>query len=127
MLGPNDFWTGGAGGILYHSVNGGATYRSAYTSGGVIRDLVIATREVFWLSYDASSIAYLVTSLDGGATFARNDATSRVLNWPTFQRAGRLAVPFLADPAVAANYLTVCGLAASGADGILLAAAPTLL
>lgn len=127
VLGDNDLWMGGADGILYHTLNAGASYASAYTSGGTIRDLVFPTREVLWLSYDASSIAHLVTSLDGGDSFALDTATARILNWPVFQRAQRLAVPYTADPAVAANYMTVCGLAASGADGILISAAPTLL
>lgn len=127
VLGDNDIWAGGADGILYHTKNGGTSWVSAYTTGGAINDLVFATREVLWLSYAASSVAHLVTSLDGGASFASDSATSRILNWPIFQRAGRLAAPVAADPAVAANYLTVCGLAASGADGLLLSAAPTLL
>ena len=126
VLGPKDIAVGGADGILYRTING-ATWTTAYTTGGVIRDLVCATRECWWLSYDASSTARLVCSLDGGATFARDDATSRILNWPVFQRAGRLAAPTAADAAVAANYLTVCGLTSSGTDGILLSAAPTLL
>jgi len=127
VLGDNDIWVGGANGILYHTLTGGSSWISEYTTGGAINDLVFATREVLWMSYAASSIAHLVTSLDGGESFALDTATSRILNWPVFQRAGRLAVPFTADPAVAANYITVCGLAASGADGILLSAAPTLL
>jgi hypothetical protein len=127
VLGDNDIWVGGANGILYHTTTAGSSWASAYTTGGAINDLVFATREVLWMSYAASSIAHLVTSLDGGASFALDTVTSRILNWPVFQRAGRLAVPFTADPAVAANYITVCGLAASGADGILLSAAPTLL
>lgn len=127
VLGDNDIWVGGADGILYHTKNGGATWISAYTTGGTINDLVFATREILWLSYAASSIAHLVTSLDGGETFAIDSATSRILNWPVFQKAGRIAVPYLADPAVAANYVTIAGLAASGADGLLLSAAPTLL
>lgn len=127
VLGTNDIWAGGANGILYHTVNGGATWVSAYTTGGAINDLVFATREVLWLSYAASSVAHLVTSLDGGDSFALDSATSRILNWPVFQEATRLAVPYLADPAVAANYITACGLATGGADGLLLSAAPTLL
>jgi Photosynthesis system II assembly factor YCF48 len=127
VLGDNDFWCGGADGILYHTRNGGATWLSAYTSGGTIDDLVFATREVPWLSYAASGVAHLVTSLDGGNSFALDSATTRILDWPVFQKAGRLAAPIAADAAVAANYLTVCGLAASGADGILISAAPTLL
>lgn len=127
VLGENDIWTGGADGILYHTLNGGALWTSAYTTGGAIDDLVFATREVLWLSYAAASVARLVTSLDGGGSFALDSATDRILNWPVFQRAGRIAAPTAADPAVAANYLTVCGLASSGTDGILISAAPTLL
>lgn len=127
MLSDNEIWAGGANGILYKTVNGGSTWSTAYTTGGTIDDLVFATREVLWLTYAASNVAHLVTSLDGGATFALDNVTSRILNWPIFRHAGRVAAPILADPAVAANYLTVCGLAASGADGLLLSAAPTLL
>jgi photosystem II stability/assembly factor-like uncharacterized protein len=126
VLSDNDIWVGGADGILYHTKNG-VSWLSAYTTGGAINDLLFATREAIWLSYAASSVAHLVTSLDGGATYALDSATSRIINWPVFQKAGRLAAPVFADPAVAANYLTVAGLAASGADGLLLSAAPTLL
>ena len=127
VLGDNDIWVGGANGILYHTVNGGTTWVSAYTTDGTIYDLVFATREVLWLSYSASNVAHLITSLDGGDSFALDTATSRIINWPVFNRAQRLAVPYLADPAVAANYITVCGLATSTIDGLLLSAAPTLL
>ena len=127
VISENDIWVGGADGIVYHTLNAGATWASAYTTGGTIDDIVFATREVMWLTYAASSVAHLVTSLDGGDSFAPDNATSRILNWPVFRQAGRIAAPVLADPAVAANYVTVCGLAASGADGILISAAPTLL
>ena len=127
VLGPNEFWTGGANGNLYRTVNGGSTYTTAYTTGGTLYDIVFATREVAWVSYSASNIAHLVTTMDGGASFALDNATSRIVNWPVFNKAQRLAVPYLADPSIAANYLVVCGLATSTTDGILISAAPTLL
>lgn len=125
-LGQKDITVGGADGKLYRTRNGVSWETILDTGGGVIRDLVCATREVWWVSWDASSVAHLTTSLDGGASFAGEASTSRVINWPVFQRAQRLAAPVTADPAVAANYLTVCGLASSGTDGLLLCAAPTL-
>lgn len=127
VLGRNEILVGGADGKLYRTRDGSAWQTILDTGGGTLRDLLCVTREVFWLSWDASSTAHLSTSLDGGASWAGDQATSRILNWPTFQRGGRLAAPITADPAVAANYLAIAGLAAGGADGILIAAAPTLL
>ena len=129
VLGPKDIWTGGANGTLYHTVNAGANWSSAALpqSGGTIYDIVFATREVAWVAYQKTSVAYLITSLDGGNSWADNNGTSRIANWPTFQKAGRLAFPVYADIAIAANYLCVAGLATSGTDGILIAGAPTIL
>jgi hypothetical protein len=93
---------------------------------GAIADLVFATREVVWVSHTVSSVARLLGSLDGGYSFGRDDtATSWILNWPTFARANRIAVPSVSEPA-AANYVAIAGLASSGTDGIILASAPVL-
>jgi hypothetical protein len=128
-LGDKDIRVGGANGISYHTVNGGAVWvtDALPLTGGTIQDMVAATREVIWLTYQLTSVAYLLTSLDGGLTWATNTNTSRIANWPVFQKAGRLAFPVAADIAVAANYLAVAGLATSGTDGILIAGAPTIL
>jgi len=72
-------------------------------------------------------VAHLVTTLDGGNTWiSDNGGSPRILNFPTFQQISRLAIPKFADPAIAANYVTIGGLATGGADGILLTAGPTI-
>lgn len=127
VRGARSLLVGGANGILYRTRNAGGTWETAYTTGGAIHDIVQPTPEVVWVSYAVSSIARLLTTLDGGQTWATNADTDRIINWPVFQRGGRLAVPQSDSPAINANHLTVCGLAASGADGILLNAAPTIV
>jgi len=129
MMGPKDIYTGGSDGNLYHTVNSGSSWETEGLpqTGGTIQDVIAATREVLWVAYQKTSVAYLITSLDGGNTWADNNGTSRIQNWPVFQKAGRLAFPVAADIAVAANYLAVAGLATSGTDGILIAGAPTIL
>lgn len=130
VLGPKDIRVGGAGGISYHTLNAGASWVNDRIplSNGTIQDMVAASREVLWMTYQLASVAYLLTSLDGGDTWASNvGATSRIANWPVLQRANRLAFPQAADVAIAANYLAVAGLATSGVDGTLIAGAPTIL
>jgi hypothetical protein len=129
VVGPRLFWVGTATGNLYKSVNRGTTWTTVTFPGsatGAIEDIVFATREVVWVSHLLSSVARLVGSLDGGNSFGRDDnATSWILNWPTFARANRIAVPSVSEPA-AANYVAIAGLASSGTDGIILASAPVL-
>lgn len=129
VLGPKDIWTGGANGNLYHTVNAGATWvtQGLPRTGGTIQDIQFATREVVWVAYALTSVAYLITSLDGGGTWADNAGTVRIANWPVFARANRLAFPIAADIGIAANYLAVAGLATSLTDGILISGAPTIL
>lgn len=123
---------GSDAGNLYRTRNQGQTWETlsgfAGAGTGAIWDIIAPTAEIIWVSQAISSTAYLLTSIDGGNSWVRSDGgSSRILNWPTFQRARRLAAPVTADAAVAANYLTVCGLSASSTDGLLLAAAPTLI
>lgn len=129
VLGPKELITGGANGNVYRTLNAGASWLTAALpqTGGAVFDIVAATREVLWVAYQKTSVAYLLTSLDGGQTWADNNGTSRIANWPVFQKAGRLAFPSAADIGIAANYLLVAGLATSGTDGILISGAPTIL
>jgi photosystem II stability/assembly factor-like uncharacterized protein len=129
VINDTHWWTGGANGNLYKTVNRGSTWSSVgfpQSGTGTIYDIVFATLEVAWIAHQVSSVAYLVTTLDGGASWARDNGTSRILNWPVFQKAGRIAVP-TTTPAVAANYAVICGLATGGTDGLLLSAAPSLI
>jgi hypothetical protein len=95
-----------------------------------ISDIVFPTREVAWIAQNktsATTAGILYTTIDGGNTIVKYNATSRIVNYPnaSISKINRFAVPYLAEPAVAANYLTVVGLAPS--DGIVLSAAPTIV
>jgi len=129
VLSSRDFRVGGSNGNVYHTVNNGAVWAidGLPRTGGTVQDIIYATREVVWIAYALSSVAYLITSLDGGGTWADNASTVRIGSWPVFARANRLAYPTAADIGIAANYLLVAGLASSLTDGVLLSGAPTLL
>lgn len=124
-----DLRVGGADGNSYHTVNAGATWDTdgLPLTGGVVQDAVLVTSEVIWMSYTLSGVAYLITSLDGGNSWADNNGTVRIANWPTFARANRIAYPTAADIGIAANYVCIAGLATSTTDGVLIAGAPTIL
>jgi hypothetical protein len=130
VLGAKDLWVGGADGNVYHTVNAGASWTTAGLpqTGGTVQDIQFATREVAWVAYAKTSVAYLITSLDGGNSWADNNgAPGRIVSWPVFARANRLAFPTAADIGIAANYLAVAGLTTSLVDGVLLSGAPTIL
>lgn len=96
-----------------------------------ISDIVFPTREVAWIAQNktsATTAGVLFTTIDGGNTIVKYDATSRIVNYPNASifKVNRIGVPYLAEPAVAANYLTLGGLGAS-TDGILVSAAPTIV
>jgi photosystem II stability/assembly factor-like uncharacterized protein len=115
--------------VVRKTVDGGLTYTTVSLPGSPtdVLDIVFATPETGWISSTLSSVARLYATLDGGATWARDDTASRIVNWPTFQRARRLATPSNGTEAVNANSLAVAGLATGGADGILILGAPTLV
>lgn len=130
VTGPLRYTIGTAGGEMWGTVDGGTSFVEqtfAGTGTGEVRDIVYATPQVGYALHDVSSVAYLLSTMDGGYTWQRNDQTSRTLNWPTFQKAGRMAVPTEADPAIAANYTAIAGLSTSGTDGVLLVGIPTII
>lgn len=130
VVSATEWWVGDAAGGLFQTTDGGNSWTQITNwpgSGtGAIEDILFATREIMYISHTVSSTARLILSLDGGFSFARDDGTSHIRNWPTFARAGRLAAPSSED-IVAANFLLVCGLAAGGTDGLLLLGAPTIV
>jgi photosystem II stability/assembly factor-like uncharacterized protein len=129
VVGPLSWWVGDDAGGLFVTEDGGASYTQKSFTGsgsGTIFDILFATVECGWVAHQESSVARLLTTLDAGDTWARDDATSRIVNWPTFEKAGRLAAP-TTENRVAANYLAIAGLATSGTDGILIAGAPTIV
>lgn len=125
-----NWYVGGANGNVYKTVSGGASwtvvaFQNAGT--GAITDIQVATREVIYIAQNISLVAYLVTTLDGGNTWINNASGSpRLLNWPAFRSIVRMAIPKYADPSIAANFISLGGLATGGADGILLTASASI-
>lgn len=127
----NGYWlVGAANGNVYASTNLGTTWTALTfpTSGtGSITDIVMSTYEVIWIANEVTNVAYLITTMDGGDTWASSSSGSmRIVNFPTFDHINRIAVPN-ADAAYAANYLTLAGAASVAPDGILITAAPTIV
>lgn len=96
-----------------------------------VSDIVFPTREVAWIAQNktsATTAGLLFTTIDGANTVVKYDATSRIVNFPAASifKINRIGVPYLAEPAVAANYVTLGGLGAS-TDGIIVSAAPTIV
>lgn len=125
------WYVGSADGNVYKTVDFGASWTTVDFPGagtGTVNDIVVATREVIWVAYVASSVAQLVTSMDGGYSWiGANGGGPRILNWPTFSNIHRLAAPVYAVHDVAANNLCVAGTAVGGADGVLLTASANVI
>lgn len=124
-------------GLMYRTTTGGATWSNlafAYADEGAIVDIVFPTREVGWIAQNARGYGQLWTTIDGGNTFVLHNATSRIANYPvnSIELIRKIGVPYTAEPAVAANYVTIGGKAittgSTGAvEGILISAAPTIV
>ena len=129
-VGGNDAW-------CVHTHTGGASWvltpiPGAGTAGYSISDIVFPTREVAWIAYNTGTSGTIYTTIDGGNTFVAANATSRIAGWANFSSPftviNRIAVPVFAEPAVAANYVTLGGLdSAATATGLLVSAAPTIV
>lgn len=129
LLSSRKFFVGTAGGEVFLTKNGGATWERAATpfSGqGAVKDISVSTREVIWVSQTVAGAARLLTTLDGGATWASDLDTVRILNFPTIAEANRVITPRTSNHAVNANYLLIAGTAIGGTDGVLIAAAPNV-
>jgi hypothetical protein len=115
-------WTGTDGGELYYTRNGGKSWTEKVIDGsgtGEVYDILIATAEVVYVSHsDATPRARLFSSWNGGETFTR--MAPRILNFPDFDRATRLAAPLTGTPGIAANNIAIAGLADNATDGIIL-------
>jgi photosystem II stability/assembly factor-like uncharacterized protein len=129
VVGPYAWWVGDDAGNLFKTEDGGISYTQVAFPGsgsGTVFDILFATVECGWIAHQLNSVARLVATLDEGDTWAQDGTTSRIVGWPTFEKAGRLAAP-TTEPRVAANYLAVAGLATGGTDGVLIAGAPTIV
>lgn len=109
-------------GSVYYTLNGGATWTQITFSGygtGNVWDIKFPTAEVGYISHStATPTARVWSTWNGGADWTRTKY--RIMNWPTFQKAGRLACPVSGDSGVNANNLTIAGVSGGGVDGIVL-------
>ena len=120
---------------LVKTITGGQTWSAvSYAEAGTastVNDIAFPTREVCWITVNTGTVANLFTSIDGGGTFARYDVTSRITGYPasSVDTINRIGCPFTAEPAVAANYVTLVGESTVGAadTGIIISAAPTIV
>lgn len=116
------YWVGtGNSGRLYFTLNGGESWTQKAFSGagaGNVYDIVFATQEVGYFSYsDNTPTAQLFSTWNGGFSFSAQDP--RIVNFPTFNRANRIAYPRVSRPGVASNNVMLAGLAGDGSDGAL--------
>jgi len=119
---------------LIKTLTGGASWSLVAFSentGNSVDAIVFPTREVCWVAVNTGTSGRLHTSIDGGNTFARYDVTSRISGYPasSVDTIKAIGVPFTAEPAVAANYVSVVGESTVGAadSGIIISAAPTIV
>lgn len=119
------YWVGTtSSGRLFYTLSGGETWATKEFAGsgaGGVMDIVFATDEVGYFSYASNDpTATLFATWNGGQDFIASSDTAqkRMLNWPTFDRANRLAVPAV-GPTVSSNNIAVGGLGGNGTDGAI--------
>lgn len=114
-------WVGSINGYLWSTQDGGKTWTQKGFSGegtGQVFDLLFVTGEIgYMLHANATPTARLFITLDGGVTWA--NSTWRIVGWPTFNYAKRIAAPVSSDSAVNANNVAVAGITSAN-DGVLL-------
>lgn len=114
-------WVGSVNGYMWYTLDGGKTWTKKAFSGegtGSVFDIVFATEEVgYMLNANATPTARLFVTLDGGYTWT--NSSWRVVGWPTFNYAKRIAVPQSSDSAVNVNNCAIAGITSTN-DGVLL-------
>ena len=114
-------WVGSVNGYIWYTLDGGKTWTKQAFSGegtGQVFDIVFATQEIgYMLHGNATPTARLFVTLDGGRTWT--NSTWRIVGWPTFNYAKRLAVPTSSDSAVNVNNVAIAGITSTN-DGVLL-------
>jgi photosystem II stability/assembly factor-like uncharacterized protein len=114
-------WVGSINGYVWYTLDGGKSWTKKGFSGegtGQVFDIQFPTEEIgYMLHGNATPTARLFVTLDGG--FSWVNTTWRVVGWPTFNYAKRLAYPKSSDSAVNVNNVAIAGIT-SGNDGVLL-------
>lgn len=117
------YWVGGGGGGVWYTLDGGETWAQPTFGGAqLIDDIVFATDEVGYISGRApnATTARMWTTYNGGQSWipsSNQPGNPRILNFPTFQRGNRIAVPQFTEPATICNQLVLAGLNADGTNG----------
>jgi len=121
MFDQKRIWVGSVNGYIWSTVDGGKTWTRKGFSGegtGQVFDILFVTEEIgYMLHGNATPTARLFATLDGGATWT--NSTWRILNWPTFNYAKRIAAPTSNDSAVNVNNVAIAGITSVN-DGVLL-------
>lgn len=117
------FWIGTSGGKVYYTLNQGAIWTEQTFSGAtVIDDIVFATDEVGYVAARTSApAARLFSTFTAGYAWSSSATAGnpRILNFPTFNYANRLAVPTNVPNVTAANNVALGGLSGGGTDGVI--------
>lgn len=119
------YWVGGGGGGVWYTLDGGETWtqpQGTFQGAQLIDDIVFATDEVGWVVGRApnTTTARLWATWNGGLSWVPSSTqpgNPRILNFPTYQRSNRIAVPQFTEPAVISNELVLAGLNADGTNG----------
>lgn len=113
-------WAGNSAGAVSYTVNGGETWGTLTLPSVIgIHDIVFPTAEVgYILATRTGPTGVIFGTFDGGKTWSEA-GTSRFPSAPTYGRPNRLAYPDVSALGLAANTVTVGGLAAGLADGVI--------
>lgn len=116
------YWVVGGGGFMAYTMDGGETWATKNLGSIQFDDIVFATDEVGHAIGRGSSLtnARLWTTFNGGLSWTASNVqpgNPRILNFPTYSRSNRIAVPQFTEPAVIANELVLAGLNADGTNG----------
>ena len=114
-------WVGSINGYIWYTLDGGKTWTRKGFSGegtGQVFDLLFVTEEIgYMLHANATPTARIFFTIDGGANWY--NVCWRVVGWPTFNYAKRIAAPVSGDSAVNVNNVAVAGITSTN-DGVLL-------
>lgn len=119
------FWVVGGGGGVWFTMDGGETWanpQSSFQQAQLMDDVVFATDEIGYIIGRAPTLtsARLWTTSNGGQSWVASNVqpgNPRILNFPTYSRSNRIAVPQFTEPGVISNQLVLAGLNADGTNG----------
>jgi photosystem II stability/assembly factor-like uncharacterized protein len=114
-------WAGTSSGRVFFTLDGGENWTEKVVSSDAnIRDILFSTDDVGYIAYDsATPTAYLLTTWNGGESWAVNGSGPRLASLPTMDRVNRIAAPITAESMTAANYVALAALHGNGTDGLL--------